>query len=89
MSVFDYFHPDDVPFAKEKHSDGIQQDKAAVIHYARILNSTRQYVRCECVFTVVYDVLVACTSVYKQNDRNKRAYQSTQHHAWSEDSDIW
>lgn len=77
VSIFDYFHPDDVPFAKEKHSDGIHQDKAAVIHYARILNSAREYIQCECVFTVVYDVLVACTSVYKQNERLQSEYLLT------------
>ena len=74
MSIFDYFHPDDVPFAQARHSEGIDQDKAAVIHYARILNSAQEWVTCECVFTVVYDVLVACTSVYKKNTRNERAY---------------
>lgn len=63
-SCFDYFHPDEVPFARSVHSRGVQLDKAAVLHYARIMSKDGQWVSCECCFTVVHDVLIACTSIY-------------------------
>lgn len=70
-SCFDYFHPEEVPFARRIHSRGVELDKAAVLHYARIQNRNGEWVGCECVFTVVYEVLVACTSIYKDDARNQ------------------
>jgi len=69
-SCFEYFHPDELPFARRIHGRGVQMDKAAVLHYARIKNRDGNYVGCECVFTVVYEVLVACTSIYKGDAKN-------------------
>ncbi|KAE8447749.1 hypothetical protein EG329_010143 [Mollisiaceae sp. DMI_Dod_QoI] len=71
-SCFDYFHPDELPGARAVHNRGIQLDKAAVLHYARIINREGQWVSCECVFTIVYQVLVACTSIYKGDAKNER-----------------
>lgn len=71
-SVFDYFHPNEVPFARSIHSRGILLDKAASLHYARILSAAGQWVSCECCFTVVHDVLVACTSIYRQSLKSER-----------------
>ncbi|KAI1660135.1 hypothetical protein F4813DRAFT_314423 [Daldinia decipiens] len=71
-SCFDYFHPDEVPFARSVHSRGVLLDKAAVLHYARIMSSNGQWVSCECCFTIVHDVLVACTSIYRRGERSKR-----------------
>ncbi|KUJ16799.1 uncharacterized protein LY89DRAFT_733803 [Mollisia scopiformis] len=71
-SCFDYFHPDEVPIARVVHSRGVQMDKAAVLHYARIINRQGEWVGCECVFTIVYEVLVACTSIYKGDAKNER-----------------
>jgi PAS domain S-box-containing protein len=65
-SVWDWFHPDEVPLAKEKHKRGINLDRAAVLAYARIKNRQGDYVGCECCFSVVYDVMVCCTSIYRQ-----------------------
>ncbi|KAM0327978.1 hypothetical protein ACHAQA_005377 [Verticillium albo-atrum] len=42
-SCFEYFHPDEVPFARSVHSRGVQLDKAAVLHYARILSRDGQW----------------------------------------------
>jgi PAS domain S-box-containing protein len=70
-SCFDYFHPDEVPGARVVHSRGVQMDKAAVLHYARIINHQGQWVGCECVFTIVHSVLVACTSIYKGDAKNE------------------
>ncbi|KAK6948503.1 hypothetical protein Daesc_010270 [Daldinia eschscholtzii] len=71
-SCFDYFHPEEVPFARSVHSRGVLLDKAAVLHYARIMSSNGQWVSCECCFTIVHDVLVACTSIYRRGERSKR-----------------
>ncbi|CRK11467.1 hypothetical protein BN1723_001799 [Verticillium longisporum] len=58
-SCFEYFHPEEVPFARSVHNRGVRLDKAAVLHYARILSRDGEWVSCECCFTVVHDVLVA------------------------------
>ncbi|KUI56845.1 hypothetical protein VP1G_04189 [Cytospora mali] len=71
-SVFDYFHPDEVPFARSVHSRGILLDKAASLHYARIVSRDGRWVSCECCFTVVHDVLVACTSIYRRGEKSER-----------------
>ncbi|KAK4644358.1 hypothetical protein QC761_304070 [Podospora bellae-mahoneyi] len=71
-SCFEYFHPDEVPFARSIHSRGVLMDKAAVLHYARILSSKGEYVNCECCFTVVHTVLVASISIYSRGDKSER-----------------
>ncbi|KAI0013100.1 hypothetical protein F4779DRAFT_476770 [Xylariaceae sp. FL0662B] len=71
-SCFDYFHPDEVPFARSIHSRGVLLDKAAVLHYVRIMSRDGQWVSCECCFTVVHDVLVACISIYRRGARSER-----------------
>ncbi|KAH8659167.1 hypothetical protein BGZ60DRAFT_531080 [Tricladium varicosporioides] len=71
-SCFDYFHPEEVPFARTIHSKGVQLDKAAVLNYARIRNRDGLWIGCECVFTIVYEVLVACTSIYRGDAKNER-----------------
>ncbi|KAL2127692.1 hypothetical protein VTI74DRAFT_10307 [Chaetomium olivicolor] len=71
-SAFDYFHPEEVPFARSIHSRGILLDKAAVLHYARILCKSGQWVSCECCFTVVHNVLVASTSIYFKGAKSDR-----------------
>ncbi|KAL2147828.1 hypothetical protein VTI28DRAFT_5600 [Corynascus sepedonium] len=71
-SAFEYFHPEEVPFARSIHSRGVLLDKAAVLHYARILAKNGQWVSCECCFTVVHNVLVASTSIYYKGERSER-----------------
>ncbi|KAI0460249.1 hypothetical protein F5B21DRAFT_138865 [Xylaria acuta] len=71
-SCFDYFHPDEIPFARSVHNRGVLLDKAAVLHYARILSKDGRFVSCECCFTIVHDVLVACTSIYRRGKRSER-----------------
>lgn len=71
-SCFDYFHPEEVPFARTIHSRGVRLDKAAVLHYARILSRDGRWIGCECCFTVVHDVLVACVSIYNRGAKSKR-----------------
>ncbi|KAI1499341.1 hypothetical protein F5X99DRAFT_285928 [Biscogniauxia marginata] len=71
-SCFDYFHPDEVPFARSVHSRGVLLDKAAVLHYVRILSRDGQWISCECCFTIVHDVLVASTSIYRRGEKSER-----------------
>jgi hypothetical protein len=47
-------------------------DKAAALHYARIRNVRGEWVGCECTFSVVHDVLVACTSIYHGDEKSER-----------------
>lgn len=77
-SCFDYFHPDEVPFARSIHSKGVLLDKAAVLHYMRIQSRDGQWVSCECCFTVVHDVLVACTSIYQRSEKSERKFSWAQ-----------
>ncbi|KPM36206.1 hypothetical protein AK830_g10376 [Neonectria ditissima] len=71
-SSFDYFHPQEVPFARSVHSRGVLLDKAAVLHYARIRSRDGRWISCECCFTIVHDVLVACTSIYRRGEKSER-----------------
>ena len=63
-SSWDYFHPQKLQFARSVHGRGVRLDKAAVSNYRSIRHKNGSWVGCECVFTVVYDVLIACTTVY-------------------------
>lgn len=71
-SSFDFFHPEEVPFARRVHSRGLRLDKAAVLHYARLRGKDGRWIGCECCFTVVYNVLVACISLYRRGTRSER-----------------
>jgi PAS domain S-box-containing protein len=73
-SCWEYFHPDEIPFAKAIHGRGIRLDKAAVLNYCRIKDKNGRWVGCECVFTVVHDVLVGCTSVYRCSANSQSTY---------------
>ncbi|KAF9881378.1 potassium voltage-dependent transporter [Colletotrichum karsti] len=43
-SCFEFFHPEEVPFARSIHSRGVLLDKAAVLHYVRIQARDGQWV---------------------------------------------
>jgi PAS domain-containing protein len=64
-SVWQFFHPEEIPLAKAHHSRGVRLDKAAVLSYCRLKNRQGDWVGCECCFSVVYDVLVCCISIYR------------------------
>ena len=70
-SCWEYFHPDEIPFAQAIHGRSIQLDKAANLHYCRVKHRDGRWMGCECVFTVVHDVLVASTSIYKRGSRSE------------------
>lgn len=46
-------------------------DRAAVLAYCRVKCKTGDWVGCECCFTVVYDVMIVCTSIYKVGPLSK------------------
>ncbi|KAF2835212.1 hypothetical protein M501DRAFT_942236 [Patellaria atrata CBS 101060] len=76
-SCWEFFHPDEIPLAREFHSRGVKLDKAAVLAYCQIRNRDGQWVGCECCFTVVYDVMVVCTSIYRRGmSSQKRAVEA-------------
>lgn len=64
-SCWEYFHPDELPFAKATYGRGLDLQKAAALNYCRIKHKDGSWRSCECVFTIVYDVLVASTAIYK------------------------
>ena len=70
-SCWEYFHPDEIPFAQAIHGRSIQMDKAANLNYCRVKRKNGQWIGCECVFTVVHDVLVASTSIYKHGIKSE------------------
>ena len=73
-SCWEYFHPDEIPFARAIHGRGVQLDKAAVLNYCQIKNKDGRWVGCECVFTVVHDVFIGCTSVYRRGLKSHRKF---------------
>ncbi|KAL2754528.1 hypothetical protein ACRALDRAFT_209894, partial [Sodiomyces alcalophilus JCM 7366] len=68
---FEFIHPDEIPAARSVHHRSVLLDKAAVLQYARIRSRDGQWIRCECCFTVANDVLVACTSIYRQGEKSQ------------------
>jgi len=71
---WEYFHPDEIPFAKTIHGRGVKLDKAAVLNYCQIRHKNGHWVGCECVSTVVYDILVASTRIYRRDSRSLSKY---------------
>ena len=70
-SCFEYFHPDESPFAAGVHRRAVSLDHAAMLSYCNLKRKDGTYVRCECVFTVVYSAVVACTSLYRHTDKSR------------------
>lgn len=70
-SCFDFLHPDELPVARHVHAAGILRDTTAALHYLRIRSSNGRWIRCECCFALVYEVLVACVCVYQGSERSK------------------
>jgi PAS domain S-box-containing protein len=73
-SCWEFFHPEELPLARKLHSRGVDLDKAAVLAYCRIQNRQGEWIGCECCFSVVYDVMVVCTSVYRRGESSQSTY---------------
>ncbi|KAK9369199.1 hypothetical protein V1509DRAFT_577813 [Lipomyces kononenkoae] len=77
-SAFDYFHPDELTFARATHASAVLQDKAAVHCYCRLLSKDGTWIPCECTFTIVRDIVVASASVYQHTVKSdERARMAT------------
>ena len=79
-SVWDFFHPDEVPVAKQLHDRSVRLDKASVLSYCRIKNRQGDWIGCECCFSIVYDVMVCCTSVYRNGMNSQSECPWSIHH---------
>ena len=64
-SVWDFFPEEELPYAKHHHRKGLAMDKAAMLSYCRVKDRDGRWMGCECCFTVVYDVMIVCTSIYQ------------------------
>ncbi|EMC93291.1 hypothetical protein BAUCODRAFT_26606 [Baudoinia panamericana UAMH 10762] len=64
-SAWDFFPADELPYARKFHEKRVQMDKAAVLAYCRVRDKQGGWVGCECCFTIVYDVMIVCTSIYR------------------------
>lgn len=73
-SAFEYFHPEEIPYARSIHSRGVLLDKAAVLHYARLRSRDGRWVSTECVFSIVHDVLFACISIYRCDIKSESTF---------------
>lgn len=80
-SCWEYFHPQELPFARSIHGRGVRLDKAAVLNYCSIRHKNGSWVGCECVFTVVYDVLIASTTVYGRGKGSQSRFDF-EHDSW-------
>lgn len=57
--------------AMRVHNRGVELDKAAMLSYCTLKRIDGNFVGCECVFTVVYSVIVACVSLYRETAKSK------------------
>lgn len=73
-SCWDFFHPDELPIARAKHGQGVELDKAAVMSYARMRDRAGYWLGCEVVFTIVYDCMVGCTSIYRRGLKSESTF---------------
>ncbi|CCG80938.1 Predicted protein [Taphrina deformans PYCC 5710] len=69
-STFDFFHMDDLPFARDRYENEVALNYASSLAYVRVRNKEGEWIGCECVFSCVYDVLIAATTVYKPGPRS-------------------
>jgi len=49
-------------------------DKAAMLAYCKVLAKDGQWIGCECCFTIVYDVMVVCTTIYRSGIKSLSKY---------------
>ncbi|KAF2864411.1 hypothetical protein K470DRAFT_267260 [Piedraia hortae CBS 480.64] len=71
-SAWDFFPSSDLANARHVYQHRVATDKAAVLVYCNIRNKQDQWVGCEVVFTIVYDVMIVCTSTYTQGEASQR-----------------
>lgn len=64
-SAWEFFSLDQLPAARQFHKKRVANDKAAVLAYCCIKDKQGVWRTCECCFSIVYDVMVVCTSIYQ------------------------
>lgn len=70
-SAWEFFPQEELLAAQKFHQRRVASDKAAVLAYVRVRDSQGQWVGCECCLTIVYDVMVVCTSVYRRGIKSE------------------
>jgi PAS domain S-box-containing protein len=70
-SAWDFFSKDELPYAQEFHRKRVVMDTAAVLAYCNVLSKDGQWITCECCFTIVYDVMIVCTSIYQRGGKSE------------------
>jgi hypothetical protein len=73
-SAWEFFPADELPYAQKFHEKRVRMDKAAVLAYCRVRNREGSWIGCECCFTIVYDVMIVCTSIYKRGLASESEY---------------
>jgi PAS domain S-box-containing protein len=71
-SAWDFFSLEELPIARQFHKKRVANDKAAVLGYCRIKDKSGAWRTCECCFSIVYDVMVVCTSIYQSGASSKK-----------------
>jgi PAS domain S-box-containing protein len=74
--AWDFFESAQLEAAQAKHKRSRDMDKASVLEYCDIKNRDGNYVRCECAFSIVYNVIVACTSIYREGISNASTFHA-------------
>ena len=69
-SAWEFFSQDELPYAQEFHRRRVKMDTAAVLAYCNVLGKDGQWIGCECCFTIVYDVMIVCTSIYQRGGKS-------------------
>lgn len=65
-SAWEFFSKNELPYAQEFHRKRVVMDTAAVLAYCNVMSKSGQWIGCECCFTIVYDVMIVCTSIYQR-----------------------
>jgi hypothetical protein len=53
---------------------GVELDKASVLSYCRMRDKDGRWLGCEVCFTVVFDVVVGCTSIYRRGLKSQSRF---------------
>lgn len=73
-SCWDFFPAQEIPYARKFHQERVIMDKAAVLVYCSVKSKEGEWIGCECCFTIVYDVMIVCTSRYRQGESSQGRY---------------
>jgi len=69
---FNYFYPNDVPIARSVYAHGVLLNCASNLHYGRLRSKDGSFRICECCFTVVDEVVIACSRIHRPGEKSYR-----------------